>query len=45
MCPDSMSGTFKESKKNKYGPHTNYANNKYATEQELQTYEQLQTQK
>lgn len=45
MCPDRMCGTFVESKKNKYGLHNNYVNNKYATDREVQTYEQLQTQK
>lgn len=45
MCPDRMCGTFEESKKNKCGPHNNYVKNKYATDQELQTHEQLQTQK
>lgn len=45
MCPGRMCGTFEESKKNKYELHNNYVNNKYATDQELQAYEQLQTQK
>lgn len=45
MCPGRTRGTLEESKKNKYGLHNNYVNNKYAADQELQTYEQMQTPK
>lgn len=45
MCPDKKYRTFEEEKKNKYGLHNNYVNNKYASDHELQTYEQLQTPK
>lgn len=34
-----------EQNENKYGPHVHYVNNKYTTEPELQTSEQLQTPK